>query len=67
MGSEPRSDQVANSFVSTIEVDSIEETVRAVPDAGGEQVVARQEIEGVGKVSYFKDTEGNIFGALEPS
>jgi uncharacterized protein len=67
MGSEPSSDQAVNSFVSTIQVDSIEETERTVPDAGGEQVLPRQEIEGVGKVSYFKDTEGNVFGALEPT
>ena len=46
---------------------SIEETEKVVPDAGGEQVAPRQEIPNVGKVSYFKDTEGNIFGALEPA
>ena len=67
MGSEPSSDQAVNSFVNTIEVDSLEETERAVPDAGGEQVLPRQEIPDVGKLAYFKDTEGNIFGALEPT
>jgi uncharacterized protein len=53
-------------YVCTIQVDSIEETERAVPEAGGEQVVDRMEIPGVGLLSYFKDTEGNIFGALQP-
>jgi predicted enzyme related to lactoylglutathione lyase len=67
MGSEPTGNQDVTAFVCTIEVDSIEETERAVPDAGGEQVVPRQEIPGVGKVSYFRDTEGNVFGALEPA
>ena len=66
MGSEPTDDQDVNSFVNTVETTSIEDTEKAVPEAGGEQVVARQEIPGVGKVSYFKDTEGNIFGAMEP-
>jgi predicted enzyme related to lactoylglutathione lyase len=67
MGSEPSSDQAVNSFVNTIQVSSLEETERAVPEAGGEQVLPRQEIPGVGKLAYFKDPEGNIFGALEPS
>jgi predicted enzyme related to lactoylglutathione lyase len=67
MGSEPSSDQAVSAFVNTIEVDSLEETERRVPDAGGEQVLPPQEIPDVGKLAYFKDTEGNIFGALEPS
>jgi uncharacterized protein len=66
MGSGPAEDAAVNSFVCTIEVDSIEDTERAVPEAGGEQVLPRQELPNVGKISYFKDTEGNIFGALEP-
>jgi uncharacterized protein len=67
MGSEPSSDQAVNSFVNTIQVTSLKETERAVSDAGGEQVLPEQEIPGVGRLAYFKDTEGNIFGALEPS
>jgi uncharacterized protein len=66
MGGAPGDGQAVNAFVNTIQVDSIDETERRVPEAGGEQVVARDEIPGVGKVSYFKDTEGGIFGALEP-
>lgn len=56
-----------NAFICTVEVGSIEDTEKAIPGAGGEQVSPRQEIPGVGKVSYFRDTEGNIFGALEPA
>jgi predicted enzyme related to lactoylglutathione lyase len=67
MGGAPGDVQAVNAFINTIQVESIDETERKVPDAGGEQVVARDEIPGVGKVSYFKDTEGNIFGALEPT
>ena len=59
--------QGPNAFVCTVEVRDIEATEKAVTAAGGEQVVPRQEIPGVGKVAYFKDTEGNVFGALEPS
>jgi uncharacterized protein len=55
------------AFVCTISVDDIEATERQVEDAGGEQVVDRTEIPEVGQLSYFKDTEGNIFGALQPA
>jgi predicted enzyme related to lactoylglutathione lyase len=54
------------AYVCTIDVASIEETERAVVAGGGEQVVERMEVPGVGQLSYFKDTEGNIFGALQP-
>jgi hypothetical protein len=55
-----------NSFVNTIQVDSIDDAEKAVHQAGGEQVMARDEISGVGQLSYFKDPEGNIFGVLQP-
>jgi predicted enzyme related to lactoylglutathione lyase len=59
--------QPVNAYVCTIGVDSIEDTERAVVDAGGRQVVERMEVPGVGHLSYFKDTEGNVFGALQPT
>ena len=55
-----------NGFICTIAVDSIEDTERAVPEAGGEQVLDRMDVPDVGQLAYFKDTEGNIFGALQP-
>jgi predicted enzyme related to lactoylglutathione lyase len=66
MGGAAGEGQGPNAFVCTVGVEDIGATERAVQGAGGEQVVARQEIPGVGKLSYFKDTEGNVFGALEP-
>jgi uncharacterized protein len=65
-GDGPGTSQPVNAFVCTIEVDSIDEAERAVAEAGGEQVVERMEVPGVGQLSYFKDTEGNLFGALQP-
>jgi hypothetical protein len=53
------------AFVCTVQVDDIEATEGKVKDAGGEQVVDRQEIPDVGQLSYFKDTEGNVFGAMQ--
>ena len=53
------------AYVCTVQVDDIAATEQKVRDAGGEQVVERQEIPDVGQLSYFKDSEGNIFGAMQ--
>jgi uncharacterized protein len=66
-GGDPEDGQPVNAYVCTIGVDSIEQTERAVVAAGGRQVAERMEVPGVGHLSYFKDTEGNIFGALQPA
>jgi predicted enzyme related to lactoylglutathione lyase len=65
-GAGPEGAAAVSSYVCTIQVDSIEDIERAVPAAGGEQVMDRMEIPGVGQLAYFKDSEGNIFGALQP-
>jgi uncharacterized protein len=65
-GDGPAPGAAVNAYVCTIQVDSIEATERAVPEAGGEQVLDRMEVPEVGQLAYFKDTEGNIFGALQP-
>jgi uncharacterized protein len=65
-GPPPGDRDAVNGFICTIAVDSIADTERAVPEAGGEQVLDRMEVPDVGQLSYFKDTEGNIFGALQP-
>jgi uncharacterized protein len=56
-----------NGYVCTVAVESIEETEAKVTGAGGRQVADRQTIPGVGELSYFEDTEGNVFGALQPA
>ena len=53
------------AYVCTVQVEDIVATEQKVRDAGGEQVVERQEIPDVGQLSYFKDSEGNIFGAMQ--
>jgi predicted enzyme related to lactoylglutathione lyase len=63
----PTEGQPLNAFANTIQVDSIEDAERAVSEHGGTQVEPREEIPGIGRISYFKDTEGNVFGALEPA
>ncbi len=55
------------AYVCTINVDDIRATEQKIKESGGEQVVDRHEIPDVGQLSYFRDTEGNIFGALQPA
>lgn len=55
-----------SSFVVTIEVKDIEETAKKVKKAGGEWADDGGLIHGVGFMQYFRDTEGNLFGALQP-
>jgi predicted enzyme related to lactoylglutathione lyase len=57
--------KAVTAFVCTVEVDDLAAVEASVPEAGGEQVVDRQELENVGSFAYFKDTEGNIFGAMQ--
>ena len=55
------------AYVCTVQVEDIKATEQKVKECGGEQVVDRQEIPDVGQLSYFKDSEGNIFGAMQPA
>ena len=54
-----------NGFACSIDVEDIDATEKAVADAGGQQVLERMTIPGVGFVSYFADTEGNVFGVYQ--
>jgi uncharacterized protein len=57
--------KAVTAFVCTVDVDDLAAVEAAVPEAGCEQVGDRQELENVGSFAYFKDTEGNIFGAMQ--
>ena len=54
------------AVINTIEVDNLDSLIASVEAAGGQKVHGPNNIPGVGKHAYCKDTEGNIFGALEP-
>ena len=53
------------AVINTIDVPSIDEFLPKIKDAGGEVVMPKTEIPGVGFHAYCKDTEGNIFGLFE--
>lgn len=51
--------------VNTVGVDDIEAARAAVRAAGGELVSDVNDIPGVGKFCYCRDTEGNLFGLMQ--
>ena len=57
--------QAPIGYECTISVESIDETARRVAAAGGSVVLPKSIIVGVGALMFFKDTEGNVFGAIE--
>jgi predicted enzyme related to lactoylglutathione lyase len=53
--------------VITIDVDAIDDSLKAIEAAGGSTVTPRTPIPGMGAFAYFKDTEGNVMGLFESS
>jgi len=51
--------------VNTVSVPSFEDTAEKIKAAGGEVLGPKMAVQGVGYMSYCKDTEGNIFGIMQ--
>lgn len=56
----------SNSYICTISVKSLDETIEKVKAENGKVEMEKIEIPNVGWYVYAKDTEGNVFGILEP-
>ena len=65
-GPAPAPGAATNAFVCTVQVDDVEAYAEKAAAAGGEIVVPRMSIPGVGHSMYCVDTEGNIFGLHQP-
>ena len=59
-----RSDRTSHPVI-TIEVDSIDDSLKKVEAAGGSVVLTRSDMGGMGWFAYFKDSEGNVMGLWE--
>jgi predicted enzyme related to lactoylglutathione lyase len=57
--------QAVIGYVCTIDVADLGQTEKAVLVAGGQQVLERMAVPGIGWLAYFKDPEGNILGAMQ--
>ena len=53
------------STVVTVDVESVDDALERTVAAGGEVVLPKTEIPGIGFHAYFRDTEGNIVGLME--
>lgn len=53
------------AYVCTVDVPDIDATISTVEQNGGTIAVPKTAVPGVGWLVYFKDTEGNVLGAME--
>ena len=51
---------------NTIGVDSVDAAITAVTNAGGKLIMPKTPIPTVGYFAYCEDTEGNLFGVMQP-
>jgi uncharacterized protein len=59
-----RSERTPHPII-TIEVDSIDDSLKKVEAGGGSMVMPRADMGGNGWFAYFKDSEGNVLGLWE--
>ena len=50
----------------TIAIESVDDFVKKVEEAGGTVALPKRVVPGIGYLAYCKDTEGNVFGILQP-
>ena len=53
-------------FVLTIQVPDIDATIDRIRTAGGTEALPKDHHPGIGLLAYWKDTESNVFGVLQP-
>lgn len=56
----------AETVANTIQVSSVDEYIERITAGGGTIVVPKSPVPGVGWLAYFRDTEDNIMGIMEP-
>lgn len=55
-----------SDYVCTIYVDSIDDVLIGLPEAGGSVIIPQQAVPGVGWLAYARDSERNIIGLMQP-
>lgn len=65
LGNAPTFDNPVSAFVCTVDVEDIDESSKKVVESGGNIMVEKREMGGLGWLCYCKDTEGNIFGLMQ--
>jgi predicted enzyme related to lactoylglutathione lyase len=54
------------AYVCTVDTTSVDQYAAKAQASGGTLVVPKMPIPGIGWLAYCKDTEGNIFGLMQP-
>ena len=54
------------AYVCTVGVDSLDASIATVEENGGTVALPKMPNQGMGWLAYYKDTEGNIFGMMQP-
>ncbi len=57
--------QTVIAYVCTVDVADVDASANKATSSGGEVVVPKMPIPGVGWLVYCKDTEGNLFGMMQ--
>jgi len=53
------------AYVCSVDVPSVDDAIAKITSHGGTIVLPKMPVPGVGWLVYGKDTEGNIFGAIQ--
>lgn len=64
-GPAPTDGQAVNAYCCTVDVESVDESVKRIVELGGTIALPKMPVPGVGWLAYGKDTEGNIFGVMQ--
>lgn len=54
-----------NAYICTVSVDNVDTALATAKKLGGELAMEKFAVPGVGWLGYFKDTEGNLVGAMQ--
>jgi predicted enzyme related to lactoylglutathione lyase len=55
----------SDSTINTIDVENIDEILKAIVTNGGEIIRPKEQLPGVGWLAYIKDPDGNMWGLMK--
>ena len=65
-GDPPEDNAAVNCYTCVVQVTDLDAILNKVTTEGGVIALPKSPVPGVGWVGYAKDTEGNIFGMMQP-
>jgi predicted enzyme related to lactoylglutathione lyase len=54
------------AYVCTVQVENLDRDLNRAQELGGSLALPKMPIPGLGWLAYAKDTEGNVFGMMQP-